>query len=195
MMRMRFRNLALPRGGGAPAPPEVAAPKFRPAPVIRSDLGRRCARGRRPEGRRRRLLPASHNPARAGGLCVTRLAAGESPSGRCSVGDVVERRGDEFTSPPDRPAARSGGAGLTAAALESAAEGELFALRNTCAGCVWGGQQRARGRRSPPAFGAHVSGHYAALRAAAHSSCGAGRTPSAVGGSVFGVRCGRFASL
>ena len=79
MRMMRFRNLALPRGGGAPAPPEVAAPKFRPAPGLRSDLGRRCARGRRPEGRRRRLLPASHNPARAGGLCVTRLAAGESP--------------------------------------------------------------------------------------------------------------------
>ena len=79
MMRMRFRNLALPRGGGAPAPPEVAAPKFRPAPGLRSDLGRRCARGRRPEGRRRRLLPASHNPARAGGLCVARPAAGEGP--------------------------------------------------------------------------------------------------------------------
>ena len=86
---------------------------------------------------------------------------------------------------PEMPAARSGGTGLTADALESAAVGGLFALRNTCADCVWGGQQRARGRRSPPAFGAHVSGHYAALRAAAHSSCGPPDARPALWAAVF----------
>ena len=151
MMRMRFRNLALPRGGGAPAPPEVAAPKFRPpGPALRK---RASSRGTAPEA------AACEPQPRKGGGIVRRKASrrGEPPAANAASETSLSDVGSSSSPPPEMPAARSGGIGLTAAALESAAEGEFFALRNTLAQAVSGAGSRGREGAAPPQRLAAVS--------------------------------------